>query len=84
MECEFDHIVVNPTIQHRVDRMRRRQAEERANRDAAIAIEAVQDRHKYRAENMRLKAANTTLLQQVHAALGWPRRLMLPAPEVMA
>lgn len=77
---DFDSIAINPSIQTRIDRMRRRQAEERADRDAALAMEAVRGKNKAIAEAEMLKKSNQTLMQQLHAAMGWPVRLMLPVP----
>ena len=77
-------ITVHPTIQARVDRMRRRQAEEQANRDAVSAIVAEEIARELERENKRLMAASAGLLRRLHALAGYPKLIALPAPEVMA
>ena len=79
-----DMISIHPTIQARIDRMRRRQAEEQANRDAVSAIIAEEIALELERENKRLVAANAGLLRRMHAMAGYPKLMALPAPEVMA
>ena len=73
-----DHIQVHPSIQKRIDVMRRRQAEERSERDTAIALEAIDLNNRLTAEKLRLERQNARLMESLHAVAGWPVRLMLP------
>lgn len=73
-------IRITPNVQDRVNEMKRRQAEESADRHRRIAMEAMRAETVAQVEAQRLRQANTSLLVQLHAVLGWPNRLLLPAP----
>lgn len=77
---DFGDIRITPNIQDRINEMRRRKAEERADRNERIAMEAHRATRCAQAEANRCREANIALLCQLHAALGWPRRTLLPAP----
>lgn len=82
-DFDFGSIRITPNVQDRINEMRRRQAEERADRSSRIAMEARRDKMHAQAEAERYRLANANLLCQLHAAMGWPRRAMLPAPGEM-
>jgi len=71
-------ILIHPSIQARVDEMRRRQAEERADMHAAVAIKAIDRCNRITAEKVRLQEANGRLMSALHAVSGYPRLPMLP------
>lgn len=83
-EYDFGQIRISPNIQDRINQMHRQRAEEQAERQSRIAMGAHREKMRAQAEAERYRMANVALLGQLHAAMGWPKRLMLPAPEVMA
>lgn len=80
---DFGEIRITPNVQDRINEMRRRQAEESADRNRRIAMEARRAQTIAQAEAMRLRQANIQLLGQLHTAMGWPVRIQLPAPGEM-
>lgn len=75
---ERETVKIHPSTQRRIDLMRRRQAEERADMHASVALKAIDRSNRLTAEKMRLEAQNALLMETLHAIAGWPRRLMLP------
>lgn len=82
---DFDYggIRITPNIQDRINQMHLRRAEDRAARHEQIAIESHREKVRAMIEVDQYRKANAALLCQIHAAMGWPVRVMLPAPEVM-
>lgn len=80
MEFDYGNIRITPNIQDRVNEMKRRRAEEDADRQQRIALTAHQLMKSAHQERDRLAKANSELQLMLHAAMGWPVRVMLPAP----
>lgn len=81
-DFDYGEIRITPNIQDRINAMHRRHAENRADRCTRIAMDASREKIRAQVEAERYRRANIALLQQLHAATGWPRRAMLPMPEV--
>lgn len=79
-DYDYGHIRITPNIQDRMNEMHRKRAEERAERAERIAIEARNAMMRMRAECAQKDSANNELQTMLHAAMGWPKRTMLPAP----
>ena len=79
-EFDYGEIRIIPNIADRINEMRRRRAEEQASRQRQIAIEAQREKIHALAEVAQYRKANAKLLCQLHAAMGWPHRVMLPVP----
>ena len=79
-EFDYGEIRITPNIADRVNEMHRRRAEEQASRNKQIATEAYKEKMQAISEAAQYRKANAELLCQLHAAMGWPNRAMLPAP----
>jgi len=80
-EQDFGQVRINPTIQDRVNEMKIRHAEARADRNAKMLLEATLEVSRLHGELTRvknmLKHVNELRLKETC----FPRLLMLPAPE---
>ena len=80
---EFDYggIRIVPNIADRVNAHKLAKAEEQASRQKQIAREAYREKMSAVSETAQYRKANAELLCQLHAAMGWPNRAMLPVPR---
>ena len=79
-EFDYGQIRITPNIADRVNAHKLAKAEEQADRQRRIAMEAHRAMVRAQVEAARYQRANVELLGQINAALGWPKRAMLPAP----
>ena len=82
-DSDYGQIRIIPNVSDKVNRMKLRQAEERADNNLQIAVEATQENSRLRIELLRLTRANQELLVRMHKMSAGCLLLMLPATEVV-